>query len=95
MKKFEHIPVLLKECIEGLNIKKDGIYVDGTLGGAGHSLEIAKRLNTGKQLTLSNLCTIGSYKGILEHGNCFHLAQATIGGFDNEISKRNSNRTAS
>ena len=49
MKEFTHIPVLLKECIEGLNIKKNGIYVDGTLGGAGHSLEIAKKLsNTGK-----------------------------------------------
>lgn len=43
--KFEHKPVLLNECIEGLNIKPDGIYVDGTLGGAGHSLEIAKRLS--------------------------------------------------
>lgn len=49
MKEFEHIPVLLEECIEGLNIKKNGIYVDGTLGGAGHSLQIAKKLeNTGK-----------------------------------------------
>lgn len=45
---FEHIPVLLKEVIDGLNIKKDGFYVDGTLGGGGHSLEIAKRLTTGK-----------------------------------------------
>ncbi len=42
---FEHIPVLLEECIEGLAIKPDGIYVDCTLGGAGHSLEIAKRLS--------------------------------------------------
>lgn len=42
---FEHIPVLLDEVIEGLNIKPDGIYVDGTLGGAGHSYEIAKRLS--------------------------------------------------
>ena len=45
---FEHIPVLLNEVLEGLNIKEDGIYVDGTLGGAGHSLEIVKRLSTGK-----------------------------------------------
>lgn len=45
---FNHIPVLLNECIEGLNIKKNGIYVDGTLGGAGHSSEICKKLaNTG------------------------------------------------
>ncbi len=42
---FNHKPVLLEECIQGLNIKKDGIYVDGTLGGAGHSIEIAKRLS--------------------------------------------------
>ena len=40
---------MLEECIQGLKIKKNGIYVDGTLGGAGHSIEIAKRLNdTGK-----------------------------------------------
>ena len=42
---FEHKPVLLEECIEGLDIKPDGIYVDGTLGGAGHSSEIVKRLS--------------------------------------------------
>lgn len=41
---FKHISVLLNECIEGLNIKKDGIYVDCTLGGAGHSSEIVKLL---------------------------------------------------
>ena len=45
---MEHIPVLLEECIAGLNIKPDGIYVDGTLGRGGHSAEIAKtaRLRT-------------------------------------------------
>ena len=43
-----HVPVLLNECIEGLNIRPDGIYVDGTLGRAGHSAEIAKRLTTGR-----------------------------------------------
>lgn len=42
---FNHKPVLLNETIENLNIKPDGIYVDGTLGGAGHSLEIVKRLS--------------------------------------------------
>lgn len=45
---FKHVPVLLEEVLEGLNIKEDGIYVDGTLGGAGHSLEIVKRLTSGK-----------------------------------------------
>ncbi len=44
--KFEHIPVLFRECIEGLNIKPDGIYVDGTLGGAGHASEICRHLST-------------------------------------------------
>ena len=43
---FKHKPVLLEETIEGLNIKEDGIYVDGTLGGAGHSKEILKRLSS-------------------------------------------------
>ena len=43
---FKHIPVLLEECITGLNIKENGIYVDGTLGGAGHSSQILKKLST-------------------------------------------------
>ena len=45
---YQHRPVLLDECIEALNIKPDGIYLDGTLGRAGHSREIAKRLTTGR-----------------------------------------------
>ena len=47
---FSHRSVLLDECIDGLNIKPDGIYVDGTAGGGGHSLEIAKRLTAGGRL---------------------------------------------
>ena len=42
---FKHKPVLLNECINGLNIKEDGIYVDGTLGGAGHSKKILEKLS--------------------------------------------------
>lgn len=45
---FAHIPVLLEQCLDGLDIKPDGIYFDGTCGGAGHSREIAKRLTTGR-----------------------------------------------
>lgn len=45
---FKHYSVMLNETIEQLNIRPDGIYVDGTLGGAGHSLEICKRLKTGR-----------------------------------------------
>ena len=48
MSEFHHISVLLNECLDGLNIKPDGIYVDGTLGGAGHSSQIAARLTTGR-----------------------------------------------
>ena len=42
---FKHYSVMLNECMDGLNIKADGIYVDGTMGGAGHSKEIAKRIS--------------------------------------------------
>ena len=45
---FSHKPVLLHECLEALNIRPDGVYLDGTLGRAGHSREIAKRLTAGR-----------------------------------------------
>ncbi|MDE5852871.1 MAG: 16S rRNA (cytosine(1402)-N(4))-methyltransferase RsmH [Oscillospiraceae bacterium] len=48
IKTFSHKSVLLRECIDGLNIKPDGIYIDATVGGAGHSCEIAKQLKGGK-----------------------------------------------
>ncbi len=48
MSEFHHISVLLQECLDGLNIRPDGIYVDGTLGGAGHSRKIAAALDTGR-----------------------------------------------
>ena len=49
---FDHIPVLLAECIDNLAIQSDGTYLDGTAGGAGHSKEIAKRLTTGRLYSL-------------------------------------------
>ena len=48
MSEFHHVSVLLQECIDGLNIKPDGIYVDGTLGGAGHSSHIVQKLENGR-----------------------------------------------
>ncbi|MBR5187473.1 MAG: 16S rRNA (cytosine(1402)-N(4))-methyltransferase RsmH [Clostridia bacterium] len=51
---FSHISVLLHECIEALNINPDGIYVDCTLGGGGHSLEIVKRLKNGKLICIDH-----------------------------------------
>lgn len=69
---FEHIPVLLNECINGLNIKEYGIYVDGTLGGAGHSFEIAKKLkNTGKLI------------GIDRDKEAIGVAKQKLNGFNN------------
>lgn len=49
---FSHIPVLLNETIEGLAIRENGIYVDGTAGGGGHSGEILKRLKSGKLISI-------------------------------------------
>ncbi len=49
---FEHIPVLLEECIEGLAIKPDGVYVDCTAGGGGHSFAIASKLTTGRLISI-------------------------------------------
>ena len=64
---FKHKSVLLDECIENLNIKSDGIYVDGTLGGAGHSKEIVKRLDTGKLIAFDkDIEAIENSKKVLE-----------------------------
>ena len=49
---YTHKPVLLEECIQALNIRPDGVYVDGTLGRAGHSMEIARRLTTGRLICI-------------------------------------------
>lgn len=49
---FQHIPVLLKETIEGLNIREDGTYVDCTVGGGGHSREIVKALTSGRLIAI-------------------------------------------
>ena len=69
---FKHKPVLLKQCIEGLNIKKDGIYVDGTLGGAGHSKEI-----------LRNLSDKGLLIGIDRDEDALQAAKQNLAGFKN------------
>lgn len=74
MKKFEHIPVLLNECIEGLKIKEKGIYVDGTLGGAGHSFRIATKLNN-----------TGTLIGIDRDAEAIQKAKETLKEFNNII----------
>ena len=60
---FSHYPVMLGECIEGLNIRPDGIYADCTLGGGGHSEQIAKRLTTGRLICIDqDICAIEASK---------------------------------
>jgi len=66
---FTHVPVLLNECIDGLNIRPDGVYVDGTLGRAGHSREIAARLTTGRLICIDrDQAAIGAAKERLRLG---------------------------
>ena len=70
---FKHTSVLLNECLEGLNIHSDGIYVDGTLGGGGHSLEIVKRLTTGRLI------------GIDQDAEALKAAAGRLAGFEEKI----------
>ncbi|WP_333860419.1 16S rRNA (cytosine(1402)-N(4))-methyltransferase RsmH [Clostridium sp.] len=82
---FKHIPVLLKETIESLNIKQNGIYVDCTLGGGGHSLEILKRLSDkGRLIAIDQDISAISWAGerlknfknvIYVHNNFYNIKQ--------------------
>ena len=86
---LSHKPVLLHECIEGLNIRPDGIYVDGTLGRAGHSREIARRLTTGRLICIDrDLSALDAAPGrlgdlmdrvTLLHGNFSRLSELLSG----------------
>ena len=85
MSEFFHISVLLQECLDGLAIRPDGIYIDGTLGGAGHSSQIAKQLTTGRLIGIDRdpvaLQAAGErlspYKDrvTLVHSNFCHMAE--------------------
>lgn len=93
---FTHKPVLLQECLDGLNIRPDGIYVDGTLGRAGHSREIAARLTTGRLICIDRDqaaldAAPARLEGLMDkvtlvHGNfgdvAAHLAKLGIDGVD-------------
>ena len=71
---FHHISVLLNECIEGLNIKPDGIYVDGTLGGAGHGSQVCARLNEN-----------GTFIGIDQDINAINAASKVLENCKNKV----------
>jgi len=77
---FEHKSVLLKETIEGLNIKPDGIYVDGTLGGGGHAYEVCCRLNDK-----------GRFIGIDQDAAAIEAASARLSGFGERVTIIRSN----
>ncbi len=76
---FNHYSVLLQETIDNLNIKKDGIYVDGTLGGGGHSYEIAKRLDGGRLI------------GIDQDYDALHAAGERLAEFGDKVTFVHSN----
>lgn len=68
---FEHIPVMLGECIDFLNIRPDGVYVDGTLGGAGHSRVIASKLTSGRLIGIDQdeAAIAAAGERLAEYGN--------------------------
>lgn len=70
---FNHIPIMLDQVIEGLKIKEDGIYVDGTLGGGGHSIEIVKRLRDGQLI------------GIDQDINALNKAEEVLGQYLDKV----------
>ncbi len=75
---FHHVSVLLQEVLDGLSIKEDGIYVDGTLGGAGHSLKIVEQLTTGKLIGIDqDMNALEKSREVLkEHINKVHLVHS-------------------
>ena len=82
---YTHKPVLLDECIEALHIRPDGIYVDGPLGRAGHSREIARRLTTGRLICIDrDMAAIDAAKERLapwmDHVTLVHRNFAELGG---------------
>src|SRR5690554_506027 len=72
---FNHVPILLDECIDGLDINPDGIYVDGTLGGAGHALAVCKKLSER-----------GHFIGIDQDENAIKVAEERLMGQAPKIS---------
>lgn len=88
---FKHVPVILNETIEGLDIKEEGIYVDCTLGGAGHSSEILKRLSSkGRLIGIDqDIKAIEAAKGRLEEYNNVTYVHDNFHNIDNILKELN------
>ncbi len=87
---FKHISVLLNESVEALNIKPDGIYIDGTAGGAGHSIEIAKRLTTGRLIALDkDPDAVKTATERLAPYKCATVVNSDFSNFDSVLSSMN------
>lgn len=84
MSEFYHVSVLLNECIDGLNIKPDGIYVDGTLGGAGHSSQIAARLTSGRLIGIDrdHVALKAAGERLAPYSNCVTLVHSNFSEID-------------
>ena len=89
MSEFHHVSVLLEECIEGLAIKPGGIYVDGTLGGAGHSSRIAARLTTGRLIGIDRdaVALDAAAQRLKPFGDRVTLVHANFCEMDRELKK--------
>ena len=95
MDEFKHIPVLLNESIEGLNIKPDGIYVDCTMGGAGHSSEILKRLGEKGKLICFDQDDYAINKGqekLSKIGSNYKIVKSNFVNIKSELQKLNINK---
>ena len=91
MSEFHHISVLLNECLDNLDIKPHGIYVDGTLGGAGHSSQIAKRLTTGLLIGIDRdeVALRAAGERLKPDGNRVELVHANFSQMAQVLAERN------
>lgn len=90
---FNHYSVMLKESIELLDINPDGIYVDMTLGGAGHSQEIVKKLNKGKLFSFDqDIVAIANAREVFKDDNHVEIIQSNFVAVKDELLTRNINR---
>ena len=89
---FKHIPVMLSECINGLNIKSNGIYFDGTLGGGGHSEEILKNLDDEGLLVATDRdadAILHTSKRLSQYGNKLKIVKSNFKEFETVLDDLN------